>query len=225
MEFFLIFAFTILAYLIGSVPFTVIYSKFKFGIDIRDHGSGTPTHANVRRVMGWQASLASRVVNTLKGLLATKLAFFAHFYGGVFTDIEYPVLMLTFGLAAILGHIFPVFTSFRGGKGIHVSLGVMLAVSPLASLICAVVAVLIYFISRYEYLGYIIGASVFPILIYFTRQLYGDMVLPLLIFGVLTFILLFVTHSPHLLNIIRGTEARGIQSKHESIGKSLFNKR
>lgn len=204
MDYFEIIIFTGLAYLIGSIPVAVWLSKFRYGIDIRDHGNGEATHTNVYGILGPKAGVLVQVADLIKGFLAANLAFFVYSRYGWFSDTEYPLLMMSFGLAAVMGHIFPVFAGFRGGKGFHVSIGVLLAVNPLATAVFIGIALLIYMLSRYSQVGYLVGAVTLPIfvLIYGTN-IYGDMMIPMLVFAFGIGLMLFLTYRPNVLRIWR----------------------
>jgi glycerol-3-phosphate acyltransferase PlsY len=208
MELFQIAFFTLIAYLIGALPTTRLLAKLFFGLDITEHGSGMATHSNVAHVMGQTAGNVSRVISASKGLLAAKLAVFLYLQGGIFSEDVYPILMLTFGLAALLGHIFPVFSSFQGGQGIYVTFGLLLAVQPLLSLICVGVTLLILLISRYENLGYIAGMVAFPVVAVISGKFAGTMFWPTMAFAFLLLIILFLSLRMNLLSIIHGTEAK-----------------
>ncbi|MEM6265405.1 MAG: glycerol-3-phosphate acyltransferase, partial [Bacteroidota bacterium] len=104
---------TVVAYLIGSIPFGILIGKLYYGIDIREHGSGVATHLNIQRVMGWKAGVLTRVLDTAKGFLAASIAYIIHRKYGLYDAYEIPMMQMTFGLAAVMGHIFPVFAQFR----------------------------------------------------------------------------------------------------------------
>lgn len=199
---------TLAAYLIGSIPTSVWIGKVIYGIDIRDHGKGNASHINVQNILGRRSGIVVRSIDILKGVIAAKLAFFVHNQYGIFSDLEYPILMMTFGLAAILGHIFPIFAGFRGGKGFHVSLGVLAAINPIATAIFASIALLIFLVSRYPDLGYVAGGIAVPVFFIATAKLYGYLFVPTLIFALLISMMLFATHRQELAGILHGTEAK-----------------
>lgn len=208
MEFIRIFLCTLGAYLIGAIPSSILIGKMFFGIDIREHGSGSASHRNVSRIMGSNISLVVRVLDICKGFIAANLAFFVHNQYGIFSDIELPIIMMSLGLAAVLGHIFPVFAHFRGGKGIHVSLGILIATQPLVGTLFIIITLCAYLISRYPNLAYMIGALAIPMYYLITRQHHAEMFVPLLVFSAILFGLLFMTHRENLLAIVHGDAER-----------------
>ncbi|MEO0473015.1 MAG: glycerol-3-phosphate acyltransferase [Bacteroidota bacterium] len=107
-----------------------------------------------------------------------------------------------------MGHIFPVFAGFRGGKGVHVSLGVLLAVQPVATIAIATLTLIIFLVSRYPVLGYLVGALTLPIFVLATPSLQGDMRLPMLMFSILIFGMLLYSHRENLQLILQGREHR-----------------
>ncbi|MDX2245204.1 MAG: glycerol-3-phosphate acyltransferase [Bacteroidia bacterium] len=195
---------TICAYLIGSIPCGIWIGKIFYGIDIRDHGTGTACHINISRIMGPNSSLIVRVLDTVKGFMAANLAFFVYNRYGIFAELEYPVLTLSFGLAAVMGHIFPAFARYRGGKGFHVTLGVLGAVNPVATAVFALIALIIFLASRYPILGYVAAGLALPVFVIATRGAYGYMLVPMYVFATAIFIMLFMTHRQDLLGIIHG---------------------
>lgn len=199
---------TILAYMIGSIPTSILASKFYFGIDIRDHGSGTATHVNVYRVLGWKASLPVRLIDIAKGVFAAKLSLFLTAKYGWYDGMEMSPLMMSFGLAAVLGHIFPMFAQFRGGKGVHVAIGVLLVLNPLASGICALIGVLVFLITRYPNLGYVLASMALPIFMLLDKPQDPERALLMLIFSLILFVIMVLTHLNNLKDIVRGEEVK-----------------
>ncbi|MEZ4774062.1 MAG: glycerol-3-phosphate acyltransferase [Bacteroidia bacterium] len=195
---------TICAYLIGSIPTGIWIGKIFYGIDIRDHGTGSACHINIARIMGPNASMIVRILDAVKGFLAANLAFFVYNRYGIFAELEYPVLTLSFGLAALMGHIFPAFARYRGGKGVHVTLGVLAAVNPIATGVFVLIALIIFMISRYPILGYVTAGLALPVYVIVTRAAYGYMLIPMYVFATSIFLMLFMTHRQDLLGIIHG---------------------
>lgn len=138
----------ILAYLLGSIPSGLIVGKLFYGMDIREHGSGNLGGTNTFRVLGKKAGIAVTAADILKGTLATYLPFIF----GVSADIH-PLLV---GLFAVVGHMFPIFAGFRGGKAVATSGGVILAYSPLLFLLTVIVFLVSLKISKYVSLSSII---------------------------------------------------------------------
>ena len=195
-----------LAYLIGSVHTGILFSRLVYGIDPREHGDGLASNLNIQHIMGWRFGLWVRLFDVVKGFLATRLAILIY-QQGIYNEQEYPLLMLSFGLAAILGHIFPVFWGFKGGKGLHCAIGVMLALNPIATLICISIGLLIFFLSRYANLGYVVGSAALPAFTLIFKWEHGDF-MPTLIFSISIFLILFFSHFDKLKRILNGKEIK-----------------
>ena len=204
MDFFQIVLFTVGAYLIGAIPTGIWVGKFFYGIDIRDHGTGTACHLNIENIMGRNTSMIVRFLDIVKGFLAAKLAFFIYNQYGILTEWEYPIMQMTFGLAAVMGHIFPIMAGYRGGKGYHITLGVLAAVSPVATAVFAILALLVFFVFRYPYLGAVVAALALPFYVGMNAKVYGDLVVPMYVFTSLIFISMLLTHRFELREILYG---------------------
>ena len=124
----------ILAYLIGSIPTAVWISKSVFGIDIRDYGSGNAGATNTFRILGSKWGSLVMLVDVTKGIIATSLYIFIPYY--LTNELARTNFMIALGMMAILGHIFPIFANFKGGKGVATLLGMALAIQPMVALIC-----------------------------------------------------------------------------------------
>jgi glycerol-3-phosphate acyltransferase PlsY len=194
------------AYLIGSIPTSILISKFFYGIAIRDHGDGTSSYENVRLILGWEAALASGVLNGLKGFLGAGLVYFVHRQYGLFNSDAFPVLEMAFGVAVVLGHILPLFARFEGGKGIHCSIGVLFAVSPLVTLAFGAVAALIFLLFRYPSLAWAAASLALPLMIGSNQAQYlkTDLYEPMMAFSIALALLMLFTHRQSLRHILRG---------------------
>jgi acyl phosphate:glycerol-3-phosphate acyltransferase len=151
----------IIAYLIGSIPTALIISKRFFGIDIRDYGSGNMGATNTFRVLGSKFGTIVMVLDILKGVCAVALYNFLPYY---FTDeLMRTNFMIGLGLAAVLGHIFPVYANFKGGKGVATLFGMILAIQPIVAVSCVGVFLLVLFLTRYVSLSSILASVFLPI--------------------------------------------------------------
>ena len=144
----------ILAYLIGSVPTALIISRKFFGIDIRDYGSGNMGSTNVFRVLGSKYGTIVMVIDILKGMMAVALYNFLPHY--LHNELDRTNFMIGLGLSAVLGHIFPLFAGFKGGKGVATLLGMVIAVQPVVAVSCVAVFVIVLFLTRYVSLSSIL---------------------------------------------------------------------
>ncbi|MEM6801755.1 MAG: glycerol-3-phosphate 1-O-acyltransferase PlsY [Bacteroidota bacterium] len=204
MDYIQILSCTLLAYLIGSIPTSIWLSKLYYGIDIREHGSGSASHLNVSRILGKKAAYLVRFIDLVKGFVAANLAYFFHKQYGIFSDFELPILMMCFGLAAIIGHIFPAFAGLRGGKGFHTSIGALIAINPLASLVLILITLLIVAMFKYPNLGYVAGAFSLPVFVILSRPGFDEFYyLPTLVFSLFFCSMLMLTHRHNLIRILR----------------------
>lgn len=184
----------IFAYLIGSVPFGYILTRLLRNTDIRSHGSGNIGATNVLRVLGWKAAFPVFFLDLLKGLAAVLLAK---------TVSDLPAFYLGAGLLAMIGHSFPIFLRFKGGKAAATSIGVLAAVSSWVTLVLIAGAGLIVVLTRYVSLGSILGALTVPLLFWlFGFDLYH------IIFGVAMALLVTMRHSENIKRLLQGTESK-----------------
>lgn len=190
------------AYLLGSIPSAVWIGKFFYGIDVRQHGSGNAGATNTFRVLGKRAGVPVLFFDILKGWAAVKVSYFV---ADMLGKEEFNSLQLTLGAAAIIGHIYPVFASFRGGKGVAALLGVTLAIHPLSALVGIGVFIFVLLVSHYVSLGSILAGLSFPIsiLIFFPSSSPT-----LILFSLLTPAILLVTHQKNIERLLRKEEGK-----------------
>lgn len=207
-EFYSIFLLTVLSYFIGSIPTAVWVGRYFFGVDVREHGSGNAGSTNTFRVLGAKAGIPVQVMDILKGFFAASLAgiFYRNF--GFFDASSFTMLRIIFGLAAVVGHIFPIYEDFKGGKGINTLLGMMIAIHPWATLACVITFLIVLLVSRYVSLGSIIGTLTFPLFLIASAVMfhYDRRQEVLIIFGFAIFILVVLTHQQNIRRLIRGEE-------------------
>ncbi|MFN0202722.1 MAG: glycerol-3-phosphate acyltransferase [Bacteroidia bacterium] len=157
---------TAVAYLIGSLPISLIITKLRYGIDIREHGNGQASWGNVYETISPKIGFWALGLEIAKGAIAPALAIMACMDWGRLTLTQYPIFMLSFGLAAILGQNFPIFTKFKPNNDISCAIGVLLCIHPLSTLICTLIAIVVYLISKYVQWSYVIALIAFPILLF-----------------------------------------------------------
>jgi glycerol-3-phosphate acyltransferase PlsY len=199
----------ILAYLIGSVPTAVWISKSMFKIDIRDYGSGNAGATNTYRVLGSRWGTAVMAVDMLKGLLAVKIAFLLPQYAQ--DDFARTNFQIGLGLAAVLGHIFPIWAEFRGGKGVATLFGLVLGISPWTALCCVGVFLLVFYLTRFVSLSSILASLAFPIFILIIFNVDNH---AYRIFAVAVALLVILTHQKNISRLIRGSESKAPILKH-----------
>ena len=193
----------ILAYLLGSIPTSVWIGKSFFGIDIREKGSKNAGATNAMRILGWKAGLSVLFFDMLKGWLAVNLIHITNYYIPETGDyIEFQLLL---GIAAILGHIFPVYVGFRGGKGVATLFGLVLAINPEPTLICIGIFLMTLIITKYVSLSSMIAAFAFPILVIFVFKTTTP---SLVIFSLILAVLLLFTHQKNLERLLRREEKK-----------------
>lgn len=192
----------VLAYLIGSIPTAVWVSKFLFGIDIREHGSGNAGATNTFRILGSKAGTGVMIVDMLKGFFAVKLALMAPYSIHSEQSVNLQVFL---GLFAVLGHIFPIWAEFRGGKGIATIFGMVLAIQPAAAMGMVGIFVVMLFITRYVSLSSITASIAFPLMILF---IFREPELSYRIFAIAAALMVVLTHHKNINRLIHGNESK-----------------
>jgi glycerol-3-phosphate acyltransferase PlsY len=195
--------FILIAYLLGSFPSAILIGKIFYKIDVREFGSGNAGATNTFRVLGKKAGLPVLFLDVLKGFISVNLIVFLDLIpfsiDGIFE------LQLTFAIAAVIGHLFPVFTGFRGGKGIATLLGILIGIHPPAAICSSLVFIIVFLIFKFVSLGSIIASLSFPILIYLLSDSTPD---SLIIFSIFVPILSLITHQKNIERLVRGEETK-----------------
>ncbi len=195
-------ALLILAYLLGALPFSIIAGRLLKGIDIREYGSGNAGATNTFRVLGKGAGIPVLALDVLKGYAAVSLAHYSEFGSNTEMFIN---LSLAYGIAAVLGHVFPVYVGFRGGKGVATLLGLMIGAFPQAAFLSIGVFVITLFLSKYVSLSSILAGIVFPVGVYFLSKV---LIPTMVIFSLFVPVLLLVTHQRNIERLFRGEESK-----------------
>lgn len=197
-----IIALLLVAYLIGSIPSAVWIGKAFHGIDVREHGSGNAGATNTFRVLGKKAGIPVLLMDVVKGALAVNLVWFqSDFLSNEIT--QFTNLKLAFGFCAVIGHIFPIFAGFRGGKGIATLLGIVLAVHPQAALCSLGLFLVVLTITKYVSLGSMLAGIAFPL---FISLVFKTQVTSLIIFSSVVAILIVVTHQKNIQRLLKNNE-------------------
>jgi glycerol-3-phosphate acyltransferase PlsY len=204
----------VIAYLLGSIPFGYLLVRIFRGEDIRQTGSGNIGATNVARSGAKGLGIATLVLDALKGALAVVIAWYIANSHPELVRIQ---LMAVAALFAVLGHVFPVWLKFKGGKGVATALGVFCILFPKAILVGLVIFILIVAITRYVSLGSVIGAISFPIAAYFLQNTNG---ISLLLAGLVSLIVV-AKHHQNIRRLLAGTESRFGSSKTQVVEKSL----
>jgi len=193
----------VLAYLIGSIPTAVWVGMTYYGIDVRDHGSGNAGATNTFRVLGRRAGIVVMLIDIMKGLAAASLAVLLFSINAI-PSKDIVVFKLILGIIAILGHIFPVYANFKGGKGVATLFGMALAIKLPVAVICVAIFVIVLHISKYVSLGSIIGTLAFPLLLMLPIFSPGEPVL--VIFGLILFGIVSYSHKKNIKRMLNNEE-------------------
>src|SRR5829696_7942523 len=199
----------IIAYLIGSIPTAVWTSKYFFGIDIRDYGSGNSGATNTYRVLGPKWGTFVMIVDMLKALVAVKLAFFLPYE--VHGEFYLVNIQLGLGLAAVIGHIFPVWAEFRGGKGVATLFGMVLGIQPNVALCCVGIFALVLYLTRWVSLSSILASVAFPV---FILVIFNEPEALYRVFAIVVALLVLITHQKNIGRILKGNENKVPILKH-----------
>jgi acyl phosphate:glycerol-3-phosphate acyltransferase len=193
----------IIAYFIGSIPTAIIVSKAFFNIDIRDYGSGNMGATNTFRVLGAKFGTLVMVGDMLKGILAVALYNLLPYY--LTNELDRTNLMIGLGLAAVLGHIYPIWAGFRGGKGVATLFGMVLAIQPIVAINCVGVFLLVLYLTRYVSLSSIIAGVALPICVLW---IYNEQEVFYRVFAVAVACLIVLTHQKNISRLLKGNEGR-----------------
>ena len=186
----------ILAYLFGSIPMAVWIGQAFYGIDVREYGSGNAGATNTFRVLGKKAGIAVMFLDIFKGYTATNLAYLIGLsVTGPQNSVQFVNYQLALGVTAVLGHLFPVFAGFRGGKGVATLFGMILAVHSESAMICVLTFVVFLFVFKYVSLSSIMAGFSFPLSIIFIFQ---SPIRSVLLYGMCICILILVFLIFHL---------------------------
>lgn len=188
--------FGIIAYLIGSIPFALVVGKIGYRIDVREHGSGNLGATNAFRVLGTKAGIIVTIADILKGTIATVIPLLASYF------FEVEVIRLVIGVFAVLGHTYPIFAKFKGGKAVATSGGIILGVNPLLFLAIIITFVLTLYLFKYVSLASMLTGVVATIISFFLH----DVLLLILIASLTVFVIL--RHRDNIKRIINKTEPK-----------------
>ncbi|MDB5201197.1 MAG: Glycerol-3-phosphate acyltransferase [Ferruginibacter sp.] len=203
------------AYLIGSIPTALLISRKFFGIDIREYGSGNMGATNTFRVLGSRYGTIVMIIDILKGMAAVALYNFLPYY--LHNELERTNFMIGLGLSAVVGHIFPIFASFKGGKGVATLFGMIIAIQPVIAISCVGVFLLVLFLTRYVSLSSILGALMLPICVLW---IWNEHEVMYRVFALLVASLVIFTHQKNIGRILRGVESRVPILKHRDRRKA-----
>jgi len=193
----------VFAYLVGSIPTSVWIGKLFFKTDIRDHGSGNAGTTNTIRVLGVKPGITVFIVDVLKGWFAVYLANFNKEI--VPGSDDFYIFSIILGLLSAVGHLFPVFASFRGGKGVATALGVGFGLHPLSAGLILIFFIIVFLISRIVSLSSMLSGLFYPVLLIFIFKISS---IPMIIFSLIIPVVLLITHKNNLKRLIRKEEPK-----------------
>ena len=194
----------IVAYLIGSISFSVIFSKKMAGFDVREKGSGNAGATNMLRSVGKKAAVLTLLCDALKGVVAI---IFAIIVGAIAKESDEALLVQIAGILVVVGHTYPVFFGFKGGKGVATALGVLLITNWKIGLICLVFALVIMALTRIVSAGSVVAAVLFPVLVLFMHTNYtiseGS---SYFVYSIILAVIVLFNHRSNIKRILNGTE-------------------
>ena|SRR5436190_1390903 len=192
----------LLAYLLGSIPTSVWIGKAFYNIDVREFGSGNAGATNTFRVLGRSAGIPVLIIDILKGAAAVSVSFLSGFE---YDSFEFVNLQLGLGVAALVGHIFPVFAGFRGGKGVATMLGIVVCIAPVSCSLSLLVFLVALLAGRMVSLASMLAGISFPFML---NIVMGNSNPILTVFSVVVSVLLIITHRKNIQRILHKEESK-----------------
>jgi len=193
----------VIAYAIGSINFSVILSRKMAGFDVREKGSGNAGTTNMLRSVGKKAAALTLLCDILKGVVSIGIAIIM---GNILKDVDKTLLVQIAGIAVIIGHTFPIFFEFRGGKGIATSLGVLLLTNWQIGLICLVFAIVLMAFTKMVSAGSVTAAILFPILTLFIGRQHFIVEGNYFIYSLIIAAIVIFNHRTNIKRILEGNE-------------------
>tara|TARA_Y100000588_G_scaffold240395_1_gene254128 strand:+ start:58 stop:690 length:633 start_codon:yes stop_codon:yes gene_type:complete len=194
----------LLAYLTGALPSAVWIGKIFYNIDVREYGSGNAGATNTFRVLGKIAGIPVLFMDVFKGWLSVNYVLLINDSSSLSPELFFEN-QLAFGIAAVIGHLFPIYTGFRGGKGIATMLGILIGLEPFAAVLSFLVFILVFLISRYVSLSSMIASIAFPLIVIIFLNSTNE---SLNLFAIFVPVLSLITHQKNIERLIRGNETR-----------------
>jgi glycerol-3-phosphate acyltransferase PlsY len=193
----------IIAYLIGSIPTSVWVGRIFYNVDVRKEGSGNAGATNTIRVLGTKAGIPVLIFDVFKGWLAVFILCLFHFEN--LSEGQLVYLEMFMGIAAVVGHIFPIYVGFKGGKGVATIAGVGMALYPVGFFYIAIIFIVCLLISRIVSISSITTAISFPLIVIFILH---NPHLPLIILAIAISIFIPITHRKNIVRLLKGEEKK-----------------
>ena len=189
-------------YLLGSIPTSVWIGKSFYGVDVRKHGSRNAGATNTFRVLGKPAGSAVFFIDVAKGFFAVWLV---HEFMPRDNDSLFASVKVFAAVAAVLGHVFPMFARFKGGKGVATAFGILIALTPSAAFVCFAIFLIIWLAFHYVSLGSIVAAVFYPLIQYFLDPGQDEIIL---IFTILLSLTVILSHRKNISRLLNGVETK-----------------
>lgn len=203
------------AYLFGSIPTAVWIGQAFYGIDVREYGSGNAGATNTFRVLGKKAGITVMLIDITKGWTATNLAALIGLsVTGPHNSIQFVNYQLALGIAAVMGHLFPVFAGFRGGKGVATLFGMILAVHFQAAMLCVLIFLIFLWMFNYISLSSIAAGFTFPLSIIFIFQ---SPIRSVVVYGMSICVLILITHQKNIERLLKGKENKVVLFRKKAV--------
>ena len=217
----------LLSYIVGSIPTSIILSKWRHGFDIRSKGSGNAGGTNVFRVLGWKSGVFVIIVDALKGVIATTVVARLFwdpalpFYNHTPFD-DFTIIQMICGGAAVIGHVWTMFAGFKGGKGIATGSGMLIGIAPTEFAVSIAVFLIFLYAFKYVSLGSIMAAASFPLSLIIRYNILSDEIhsyKTLVFFSTGIAVFLIYSHRANIKRLFEGTERKitGLKSKTDSV--------
>ena len=203
--------------MIGSIPTALIISRRFFGIDIREYGSGNMGATNTFRVLGSKYGTIVMVCDILKGMAAVALYNFLPYYLHQGSGLDRTNFMIGLGLSAVLGHVFPIWAQFKGGKGVATLFGMILAIQPVIAGSCVAVFLIVLYLTRFVSLSSILAGLMLPVSVLW---IWNEHEILYRVFALFVALLIILTHQKNIGKLLRGVESRIPILKHRDKRKN-----
>lgn len=201
MDIILLVCILIVAYLLGSIPSAVCIGKWFYNVDVRKVGSGNSGATNTIRVLGLKAGIPVLLIDVFKAWLAVALA--GWITSGILSTEDLILFKMAAGALAVLGHVFPVFAGFRGGKGVASLVGVIIALYWPAFILVLLWFAIIFALTRYVSLASVTSALIFPFIVLY---IFHEQSAPLIVLAFLIAVFVPITHRRNIGRLLRGEE-------------------
>jgi glycerol-3-phosphate acyltransferase PlsY len=198
-----------IAYLLGSIPSAVWVGKSWYGIDVREHGSKNAGATNTFRVLGKRAGITVLLIDIIKGFIAVLLPRILLrtqvFNYNLVSEDTIIIIQIVTAILAVFGHVFPIFASFKGGKGVATSLGVIVGIHPPAAGICVMIFLIIFIIFNFVSLGAILASISFPLILIFGFNVSNNW---LILFSIILSSAVIIAHKKNIFRLLKGEESK-----------------